>query len=354
MNIKINKKIYKPNSKTYFIADIAANHDGSLKRAKELIRLAAESGADAAKFQNFRAETIVSDYGFKSLKNKLSHQSKWKKSVFNVYKDAELPLKWTKELKETCNKYNIDYFTAPYDLEILPYLNRFVPAWKVGSGDITWHENIISMAKTKKPILIASGASELSEIKIILKKVLKINKQVVLMQCNTNYTASEENYDYINLNCLKTFKKHFPNIVLGLSDHTFGSETVLGAITLGAKFIEKHFTDKNELDGPDHKFSMNPSTWSKMIESARKLERSMGLSIKKIEFNEKQTAVLQRRAIRLSREMKKGEKIKNKDLVYLRPCPKDSLPPYKKNLILNKKVNKNLKFHHPIGLKDVK
>ena len=113
MNIKINKKIYKPSSKTYFIADIAANHDGSLKKAKELIKLAAESGADAAKFQNFRAETIVSDYGFKSLKNKLSHQSKWKKSVFNVYKNAEVPLTWTKELKDTCSKHNIDYFTAP-------------------------------------------------------------------------------------------------------------------------------------------------------------------------------------------------------------------------------------------------
>jgi N-acetylneuraminate synthase len=354
MNIKINKKIYKPSSKTYFIADIAANHDGSLKKAKELIKLAAESGADAAKFQNFRAETIVSDYGFKSLKNKLSHQSKWKKSVFDVYKNAEVPLTWTKELKETCRKYNIDYFTAPYDLKMLPYLNKFVPAWKVGSGDITWHENILSMANTKKPILIATGASELTEIKDILKKVLKVNKQVVLMQCNTNYTALNKNYDYINLNCLKTFKKIFPNVVLGLSDHTFGSETVLGAISLGAKFIEKHFTDKNELDGPDHKFSMNPSSWSKMIESARKLERSMGISIKKIEFNEKETAVLQRRSIRLSREMKKGEIIRKNDLVYLRPCPKNSLPPYKKNLILNKKIIKNLKFHHPIELKDVK
>mgnify|MGYP001256315104 CR=1 FL=1 len=354
MNIKINKKIYGPISQTYFIADVAANHDGSLKKAKKLIRLAAESGANAVKFQNFKANTIVSDFGFKSLRNKLSHQSKWKKSIFQVYRDAELPLSWTRDLKETCDKYNIDYFTAPYDLEMIPVLNKYMPAWKVGSGDITWHDNIIAMAKTKKPLLIATGASELKEIKIILKKVLKINKQVVLMQCNTNYTADEKNFDYINLDCLKTFKKEFPKVSLGLSDHTFGSETVLGAIALGAKFIEKHFTDKNSLDGPDHKFSMNPVTWSKMIESARKLERSIGSTEKKIEFNEKDTVILQRRSIRLSREMKKGEKIKNSDLVYLRPCPKNSLSPYEKNLILNKTINKNLKFHHPIGLKDVK
>ena len=354
MIIKINKKIYNTRSQAYFIADIAANHDGSLKKAKDLIRLAAESGANAVKFQNFKADTIVSDFGFKSLKNKLSHQSKWKKSVFQVYKNAELPLKWTPELKETARKYKIDYFTAPYDLKMIPYLNKFVPAWKIGSGDITWHENVIAMAKTKKPILIATGASELNEIKILLKKVLKINKQVILMQCNTNYTASEKNYDYINLNCLKTFKKQFPGVVLGLSDHTFGDETVLGAIALGAKFIEKHFTDKNNLEGPDHKFSMNPTTWSEMIESARKLERSMGFDKKKIELNEKQTVILQRRSIRLSRDMNVNEKIKEKDLTYLRPCPLGSLPPYKKKLIINKKLKKSFKFHHAIKLEDVK
>ena len=354
MNIKINKKIYNKNSETYFIADIAANHDGSLKRAKKLIRLAAEAGANAAKFQNFKAETIVSDYGFKSLKNKLSHHSKWKKSVYQVYKDAELPLGWTNELKETCNKYNIDYFTAPYDLKMIPYLNKFVPAWKVGSGDITWHENILSMAKTNKPILIATGASNLDEIDIILKKVLKLNKQIVLMQCNTNYTASEKNYNYINLNCLKTFKKKFPNVALGLSDHTYGSETVLGAIALGAKFIEKHFTDKNSLDGPDHKFSMNPETWINMIESTRKLEKSMGIETKKIEENEKQTVILQRRSIRVNKKLKAGDIILEKDLTYLRPCPKSGLAPYQKKLIINKKLKKNIKFHHAIKLHDVK
>lgn len=354
MSIKINNKKYNSNSPTYFIADIAANHDGSLKKAKELIRLAAKNGANAAKFQNFKAETIVSDYGFKSLKNKLSHQSKWKKSVFEVYKDAELPLKWTNELSETCYKYNIDYFTAPYDISMIKYLNQFVPAWKVGSGDITWHENILAMAKTKKPVLIATGASELREIELILKKVLKINKQIVLMQCNTNYTASSKNYDFINLNCLKTFRKKFPKLILGLSDHTYGCETVLGAIALGAKFIEKHFTDNNNLKGPDHKFSMNPATWSKMIESARKLERSMGSGIKTIEENEKQTVILQRRSIRLARNMKRGEKICEKDLIYLRPCPSESLPPYQKKMLINKKLKKNLKFHQEIKLKDVK
>ena len=176
MNFFIGKNIISDSSRTYFIADIAANHDGKIERAKKLIYLAAEAGANAAKFQNFFAKTIVSDYGFKSLKKKLSHQSKWGKSVFQVYKDAELPLSWTVELKKTCKSAGIDYFTAPYDSSIINYLNKYVCAWKIGSGDITWHEHIIKIAKTQKPIIIATGASDMNEIEIIVKKVNKINK----------------------------------------------------------------------------------------------------------------------------------------------------------------------------------
>ena len=282
IKFKINKNTISQNSKTYFIADIAANHDGSLVRAKKLIKLAAKAGANAAKFQNFFADTIVSDYGFKKLKGKLSHQSKWKKSIFDVYKKAELPIAWTKELKKTCKKFGIDYFTAPYDSSIINFLNKHVSAWKIGSGDITWHENIITMAKTNKPVVIATGASSQKEVDTILKKILKINKKIVLMQCNTNYTASDDNFNYINLNVLKSYKKKYPNIVLGLSDHTLGSETVLGAIALGVRVVEKHFTDSNSRSGPDHLFSMNPKTWKKMIISTRKLEKSLGSGLKNV------------------------------------------------------------------------
>lgn len=354
MIIKINKSKISNKHNTYFIADIAANHDGNLKRAKELIRLASLSGANAAKFQNFLAETIVSEFGFRSLKKKLSHQSQWKKSVFQVYKKAELPLRWTEELKETCDKYNIDYFTAPYDLNLISYLNRFVAAWKLGSGDITWHENIIRMAKTKKPILIATGASTYDDVKQVVNKVKKINKKIVLMQCNTNYTASPKNYKFINLNTLKVYKKKFPDVILGLSDHTFGHETVLGAIALGARVVEKHFTDKNSRLGPDHKFSMNPKTWHKMVEASRKLELSLGLERKIIEQNETETVILQRRSVRAARDLKKNDIITDQDLVYLRPCPENAIEPYRKNEIVGKKLKKNIKYHEILTLKDLK
>jgi sialic acid synthase SpsE len=354
MKFYIGKHLISNSSKTYFIADIAANHDGKIERAKKLIYLAAKAGANGIKFQNFFAETIVSDYGFKSLKKKLSHQSKWKKSVFQVYKDAELPLLWSNELKKTCTKVGVDYLTAPYDNTIIKYLNKFVCCWKIGSGDITWHEHILKIAKTKKPIIIASGASNIEEIDNIIKKLKKINNKIVLMQCNTNYEADINNLKYINLNVLKTFKDKFPNAILGLSDHTHGHETVLGAIALGAKVIEKHFTDSNNRIGPDHYFSMNPKSWNEMVIASRKLESSLGSNIKIIEKNEKTSVILQRRSIRSNKIIKKGNKITKADLCYLRPCPKNGLKPTEYKKIINKKAKKQINFHEIINLKNTK
>jgi len=351
-NFKISKNKISENSKTYFIADIAANHDGSLSKAKELIHMCAEAGANAAKFQNFFADTIVSNYGFKKLGSKFSHQSKWKKSVYDVYKSAEVPLSWTPILKKTCQKYNVDYFTAPYDANILDYLNKYMSAWKIGSGDIDWHEQILKIARFKKPVIIATGASYLKEIVEIYNKVIKINKKIVIMQCNTNYTADKNNFNYINLNVLKIFKKKFPQAILGLSDHTLGHETVLGAITLGAKVIEKHFTDNNNRTGPDHKFSMNPKTWRQMIDASRNIELSLGSTIKKVEKNEIQTAIIQRRSLRYKKEFQKGERVFKKDTIPLRPAPKDSIGLNNFHKVSGKKLKKNVKFHEHIKLSD--
>tara|TARA_A200000113_G_scaffold221643_1_gene233835 strand:- start:440 stop:1510 length:1071 start_codon:yes stop_codon:yes gene_type:complete len=340
--ININNQNISLKTKSYFIADIAANHDGSLSKAIDLINMAAENGADAAKFQNFIAETIVSDYGFKRLNSISSHQSSWKKSVFEIYKDASIPLEWTKELKKECDKAKIDYLTTPYDLSLINELDEYVCAWKLGSGDITWHDNIANLAKKNKPILIATGASNLDEVKKAYEVAKKFNDQISIMQCNTNYTASLENFKYISLNVLKTYSKEFPDTVLGLSDHTPGHSTVLGAITLGARIIEKHFTNDNNLDGPDHKFSMNPKTWKNMIEASRELENALGVEDKIIMKNEIETSIIQRRAIRSSKDLKKGDTLLEDDLTYLRPCPEDALPPYKKNSIIGKKILKNI------------
>ncbi len=352
--LKIGKNIVGKGQKTYFIADIAANHDGSLKRAKKLIRLCAKAGANAAKFQHFKAETIVSDEGFKKI-GKLTHQSKWKKSVFEVYKDASIKFSWTKELLKECKKNKIDFFTAPYDLDYVDKVNKFVPAFKIGSGDITWKEILIKIAKKNKPVLLATGASAKSEVIQAVKCIRRYNKKLILMQCNTNYTNSNKNFEHINLNVLREFSNMFKrNIILGLSDHTSGHATVLGAITLGAKVIEKHFTDDNNRSGPDHKFSMNPKSWNEMVRATRELEKSFGNGKKKVEDNEQQSVIVQRRGVWAKKDIKKNEKISFKNCSFLRPCPKNSISLFKFENYLGKKARKNIKKNNIISDKCIK
>jgi sialic acid synthase SpsE len=324
----------------YFVADIAANHDGDLNRAIELVHLAAQAGADAAKFQHFKAETIVSDMGFKSLGNQQSHQSKWNKSVFEVYKDASVSMEWTNSLKEACDKAGITFFTSPYDLSIVDEIDSFVPAYKIGSGDITWIEMIEHIASKGKPYILASGASTSDEVYQAVNAGLKINSALCLMQCNTNYTASLDNFKYIQLNVLKTYQDMFPDLLLGLSDHTPGHSTVLGAITLGARIIEKHFTDDIKRNGPDHRFSMDTLSWREMIDRSRELEYSLGTGIKKVEENEFETVVLQRRSIRLKQNLYAGDELTCEKLEVLRPCPADALAPYDINKIIGKKIRR--------------
>jgi sialic acid synthase SpsE len=338
MDIRIGTHLIGPNHPTYFIADIAANHDGSLERAKTLIRLAKEAGADAAKFQNFRAAQIVSDYGFKSLGGQQSHQAKWKKSVFEVYQGASIPFEWTPELKAVCDEVGIDYFSSPYDFDATDMLDPYVPAYKIGSGDITWPEALERIAHKNKPVLLATGASDIGEVQKAVHIILAINKQLILMQCNTNYTASLENLKYVNLNVLKTYAIMFPDVVLGLSDHTPGHATVLGAVALGARAVEKHFTDDNHREGPDHAFAMNPVSWKDMVDCTRELEAALGSGDKQVEGNEKETVVIQRRCLRAARDIKVGEMIERGMLDVLRPATPGAILPYEVPVVVGTKA----------------
>lgn len=344
MEIQVGKNTLGLNHPTYFIADIAANHDGSLERAKLLIKLAKEAGADAAKFQHFKANKIVSDYGFKQLTQQLSHQAKWNKSVYEIYQDAALPYEWTIELKEECEKVGIDYFSAPYDSEAINMLENHVVAYKVGSGDVSWTEALEKMAQKGKPIFLATGASTIEDVERAVNAILKINPNLILMQCNTNYTASLENFKYINLNVLKTFASLFPNVILGLSDHTPGCSTVLGAVALGARAIEKHFTDDTTREGPDHGFSMDPKTWSEMVMRTRELERALGTAVKKIEDNEKDTVIIQRRCLRAARDIKPGEVITRDMIDVLRPATPGAYLPYEIDSLIGNKTKVSIPF----------
>ena len=223
-------------------------------------------------------------------------------------------------------------------------VNKYISAYKIGSGDITWKEIIVKIAKKNKPVILATGASNMNEVNSTVKEILKHNKRLVLMQCNTNYTNKIENFNYIHLNVLKNYKKTFKEkIILGLSDHTPGNSTVLGAIALGAKVIEKHFTDNNDRIGPDHKFSMNPKTWSEMVKSSRELELALGGEIKRIEYNENQSSIVQRRGVWVNKNKKKNEKLQLNDCDFLRPCPKNSLPIFNIEKYVGKRFKKDIK-----------
>jgi sialic acid synthase SpsE len=328
---------------TYFIADIGANHDGQIERAKKLIKMCAEAGADAVKFQHFKAEKIVSDIGFKSLdKQYLSHQSSWSKSVFDVYNEASIDTSWDSELKATCDQYNVDYMTTPYDQDMVDHIDQFVQAYKIGSGDITWTQHIKYIASKGKPVLLACGAATLDDVVRAVNAIKEYHSNIAVLQCNTNYTGDIDNLNYINLNVIKTLQCMFPNLCLGLSDHTAGHATTLGAVSLGCRIIEKHFTDDNNRKGPDHAFAMNPNSWKLMVDTTRELERALGGGVKTIENNEKETVVLQRRSIRASKSLRKGEIVASDSVSFLRPCPTDALEPWEFEKYLEKKLVKDV------------
>ena len=331
MNIYIGTKPIGIDHPTLFIAEIGSNHEASLDRAVELIHLAKKSGADAVKFQSFRADKIVSKNGFDSLP-KMAHQSKWEDDVYTVYRKASLPVEWIPLLYEECKKIGIIFLSTPYDLEMVDILDPYVEAFKIGSGDITWPDMLRKVTSKKKPILLSTGASSSEDVIRAVRQILLENKnaELILMQCNTNYTGNLENYSFANLNVLRTYQEHFKYhwpIQYGFSDHTLGLDCVLGAVSLGARVIEKHFTDNPSRSGPDHKFAMSPHEWREMIDATRILERALGNGVKIVEENEKESIIVQRRCLRASRDIAKDEIITSEMIDVLRPAHIGSIAP---------------------------
>jgi N-acetylneuraminate synthase len=238
-------------------------------------------------------------------------------------------------------------------LELVDYVDPFVPAFKVGSGDITWHEIIVRMASKGKPVLLATGASSLDDVRAAADAALAVTPNLVLLQCNTNYTAQHDNYSCVQLNVLREYEKCYPGVVLGLSDHMPGHVTVLGAVALGARVIEKHFTDSTDREGPDHSFSMTPATWREMVARTRELEASLGDGQKKIEENERETVVVQRRCIRASRDLDANSVLSQDELTMLRPCPADGIAPFRARELVGKRLKRRVSLGEHVRWEDV-
>ena len=337
-HLQIGNRTVGLNEPTYFIADIASSHDGELSRAKELIWHCKEAGADCAKFQHFLARDIVSDEGFKALGGQMAHQADWKDSVYDIFEKYQTPRDWTSELVEECKKAEIDFMTTPYDLAAIELVDPVLKAFKIGSGDIAWTQFIEAVCDRGKPVFLATGASDMEDVQRAVDAALSKTRQLCLMQCNTNYTGSLENFANVNLNVLRNFALKYPGMPLGLSDHTPGHAAVLGAVTLGVCAVEKHFTDDNNRDGPDHPFSMNPASWRDMVDRTRELELALGDGVKRIEVNEIDSSVVQRRCLRTTTDLKAGTIIGPNDLEALRPRPEGSVEPFEFELVVGQKL----------------
>jgi sialic acid synthase SpsE len=218
-----------------------------------------------------------------------------------------------------------------------------VSVYKIGSGDIDWLEFHDHIARKGKPVIIAAGASDLGDVVDAMENLSGKCESIGLMQCNTNYTGSLENFRHINLRVLESFGLLFPQVVLGLSDHTPGHATVLGAVALGARLIEKHFTDDPKREGPDHPFSMSPESWRDMISRTRELELSLGSALKRIAPNEEKTVVVQRRCVRAARNLPAGTVIARADIEVLRPAPAGSVKPHQLAQIIGLKLRADMR-----------
>jgi len=339
--IQIGKRKIGPGYPTYIIAEIGSNFDGSLKRAKHLVDLALEVGADAAKFQTFKSETIINKAAFKTSS---SFQARWGKPVWDVYKGAEFPFEWHKEISNYCSLKGIDFLTSPYDWEAIEVLeNLNVIAYKIGSGEITNLEFLKFVASKRKPIILGCGASTLEEIDEAVKIIRSSgNVDLILLQCVTMYPTP---FDQANIKTMVTLRDTFQCHV-GYSDHTPGFVVPLGSVALGACVIEKHFTDDKKRIGPDHPFAMDAEDFKNMVQSIRILETALGSPIKDVVSCENETVILQRRSLFASCDIPKGTKIEDYMVSVLRP-QKGLLPKYKA-LVINRTAQSDIMAGEPI------
>lgn len=339
----------------FLIAEIGANHDGDYHRALRLIELAADAGADAVKFQHFEASTIVSRRGFEDMGTKVAHQATWDKTVYETYEAASVPRAWTEHLSSYAHDHGIGFITTPYSIELADFVEPFVDAYKIGSGDITYIDLIAHVARKQKPWLLATGASSAFDIDRVLKAVVddRVRHLPVLLQCNTNYTGDDVvSMRHLNLAVLVTLYRKQGTFV-GLSDHTRGHAAVCEAVALGARVIEKHFTDDPQRPGPDHAFAMTPFEWRSMQQAVDETWLRLGDGVKRVEENEQEAVVVQRRALRWTKSLVKGSVVYAADVIPTRPCPPGALEPYQAEEIVGGTLRREVEQDDLVRMGDI-
>ena len=314
VKIKIGNKLIGEGEPCFVIAEAGVNHNGDIKLAKRLIDVAKKAGGDAVKFQTFKAEDVVTknvalaEYQKKSIEKK--------ESQLKMLKKLELSYEDFKKLKKYTDKKGIIFLSTPDTEEDAVFLKNLVPAYKIGSGDLTNLPLLEKVAKKKKPIILSTGMSTLNEVREAVRVVKKQgNNKIILLHCTTNYPCPLEE---VNLRAMQTLKKEF-DLPVGYSDHTLGMIVPITAVALGAQVLEKHFTLSRDSLGPDHKASLEPKELKEMVIAIRKAEKALGVGIKKPTKSEEKIKGDARKSIVAMINIPKNTKITENMLIIKRP-----------------------------------
>lgn len=333
--LKIDNFEISENSSVFIIAELSANHNGSLEVAIETIRAAKRTGADCIKLQTYTADTLTLD----SRKDDFMIKGTiWEgKNLHDLYKEAFTPWEWHEKLFEVAKEEGIICFSSPFDKSSVDFLEEHnVPAYKIASPEITDIKFIELVASKQKPIIISTGIATDEDIQLALDACKRMgNTQIALLKCTTSYPAPIEE---ANLVMIKDFKERF-GVISGLSDHTMGSTAPVVATCFGAKIIEKHFILDREMGGVDSSFSMNEAEFTSMVKVVREAEKSIGI----IDYTLTEKQLKGRefcRSLYIAEDVKKGEILTEKNIRSIRPGY--GLHPKYLNEILGKSVNQDL------------
>ena len=301
-------------AKTLIIAEAGVNHNGSLELAKKLVDEAKKAGADIIKFQTGKAENIVSKFAQKAEYQKVNTGNE--DSQFEMLNSIMLKNSDFVELKKYCDEIGIEFLSTPFDIQSIGFLEPMVRFWKIPSGEITNLPYLIEIAKTEKPVVMSTGMSEIFEIEQAVNVLKKYGtKKIALLHCNTQYPTP---YSDVNLLAMKSLKEYF-NLPVGYSDHTDGTEVSVAAVALGAEIIEKHFTLDKNMQGPDHKASLEPTELSYMVNSIRNIEKSLGNGVKSVSASEFPNKNIARKSIVAMKAIRKGEIFTTDNITTKRP-----------------------------------
>ena len=304
--------------KTFIIAEAGVNHNGSLDIALKMVDAAVVAGADAVKFQTFKAERIIAASAPKAAYQKQTTGSD--ESQLEMVRKLELDEAAHEKLIGFCKEKGILFLSSPFDLESIDLLNRLgMGIFKIPSGEITNLPYLRKLGALKKELIMSSGMADLGEIEdalVVLMKSGTAPEAITVLHCNTEYPTPFED---VNLRAMVTIKAAFPGIQVGYSDHTTGIEVPIAAVALGARVIEKHFTLDRNMEGPDHRASLEPDELTSMVTAIRNIEKAMGSGIKKPSPSELKNKPIARKSIVAARNIAKGEVFTDENLTVKRP-----------------------------------